>query len=532
MTSFCIRNPLDDSENVHDVSSSSSISEDTEFQALALVVFQCVANYLQSYELSNHVWRQLYLTNKVVDMVMIAVKCRSRKHLSVVFNILYNCIRYEHVYVQMGGLLEKEEKRTEELKLEEFIRNRPLLCQLLLSVVDCCEVGSQGQLSSAFLHGNGTSCHLLDTGHTQEEKVDPVMSWMYLLLELLIKCGKLSQLFVVVGPTCDGYSEAQTTTSLKLLSTQLVIEELKQTKSKCRVSCEQLILMNCIFDIFDDESFTYTSHLKHELSTITSQDDMDLKVEASNCSKNCCRDLWMLVHVLATYLDTGIDKMDKGWNDENRKEDEGGGDDRRDDLFDKQLINSSVLNLMRLLSTIMIQFYSQGKTLLGRKIRKSLMISTPTLIRKVISLLPRDAAITRSNSASKGNTAPHMHVHVDIVKSSLRLVATMIYDCRDLQNELRVCGGLAVVLSHCGTDFSNPLSREWALFCVKNACENNEENVNFIDSLKPARVFQHVALESRGIEVNLDADGKLKFNNTGNTYNSDSDTDCFPSDER
>ena len=89
MRSLCIQNPLEEEDeekymSLSSRSSSSSLSDEEEFKALSLVVFQCVANYLQGYELSNQVWGKLYQSNVIADMVMISVKCKRRKHLSVV----------------------------------------------------------------------------------------------------------------------------------------------------------------------------------------------------------------------------------------------------------------------------------------------------------------------------------------------------------------------------------------------------------------------------------------------------------------
>ena len=46
-----------------------------------------------------------------------------------------------------------------------------------------------------------------------------------------------------------------------------------------------------------------------------------------------------------------------------------------------------------------------------------------------------------------------------------------------VQDELRESGCLATVLCHCATNFENPLAREWALLCVRNACEDEDANV-------------------------------------------------------
>ena len=513
MRSLCIRNPLDeeDKDELMTSSPSSSLSDEEEFKALCLVIFQCLANYIQDYELSNHIWGKLYQTNVVADMVMISVRCKRRKHLSVVLNILYNCIRLErpsiHEVENGGRSIERY------LKIDELMANRQLLCQILLAIIDCCESNSQSQFALKLSHQD-----IISTSNCKEaSEVDPVMSWMYLFLELLMKHGRISQLFLVVGPTTNGYDYTHATMSDRYMYSQIT-DTLQHTK--CTINYEQLILINCIIDIIDDESCNYVDDLQRELSALRYEDIMDLKAQnpsietESTYSNKSSHDLWTFVHILAQHLISAIDVMNLGYRPENRN---GGPTDS--DMFDEQLKNSSLLHSMRLLSSVMIKFFSEGRTLLGQNVRKSLVLTFPTVIRAIVSLLPQDAAITRSHSSSMSGTVPHIDVDNDLVKSTLRFIAAIIYDCKESQDELRICGGLATVLSYCGTDFTNPLSREWALFCVKNACDNNEENVNFIDSLKPTKVFQHAILESRGIRVDLDCDGKLAFNDMKNAGN-------------
>ncbi len=90
----------------------------------------------------------------------------------------------------------------------------------------------------------------------------------------------------------------------------------------------------------------------------------------------------------------------------------------------------------------------------------------------------------------------------------------MILACifHTLQDTMREKGGLPVILSNCGTDFENPLVREYAIICLRNACEGNMENQAYVDSLKPQQILQDDVLASHGITVNLDPEtGGIKF---------------------
>lgn len=81
------------------------------------------------------------------------------------------------------------------------------------------------------------------------------------------------------------------------------------------------------------------------------------------------------------------------------------------------------------------------------------------------------------------------------------------------QDLLRESGGFAAVLSRCGTDLHNPLVREWAILCVRNACENNQENQKFIEELQPQEaIIQDENLKAQGYRIEVDhSKGKFEL---------------------
>lgn len=77
------------------------------------------------------------------------------------------------------------------------------------------------------------------------------------------------------------------------------------------------------------------------------------------------------------------------------------------------------------------------------------------------------------------------------------------------------------MLSHCATDFGHPVSREWALLCVRNACEAHTGNQTFIQELRPQEVvIQDEKLREQGLRVEMNTEtGQFKFINTNTKDN-------------
>ena len=68
------------------------------------------------------------------------------------------------------------------------------------------------------------------------------------------------------------------------------------------------------------------------------------------------------------------------------------------------------------------------------------------------------------------------------------------------------------------TDFDNPLCREYALMTIRNLCEGNILNQQFIESLQPQQVLQDPELLAKGIKIEIDPlSGKFKFHQISKT---------------
>ncbi|CCG81168.1 Putative uncharacterized protein [Taphrina deformans PYCC 5710] len=88
------------------------------------------------------------------------------------------------------------------------------------------------------------------------------------------------------------------------------------------------------------------------------------------------------------------------------------------------------------------------------------------------------------------------------------ILSNLSYGNKDVQDSVRKLGGLPLVLGQCNIDELNPYLREHTLFCIRNLLENNKENQDVMDSIKPVGVEQSKELSDLGYSAEL-KDGKI-----------------------
>nr|CCA15377.1 conserved hypothetical protein [Albugo laibachii Nc14] len=93
-----------------------------------------------------------------------------------------------------------------------------------------------------------------------------------------------------------------------------------------------------------------------------------------------------------------------------------------------------------------------------------------------------DPQSTRSNF--KTNKEGDIRVPPGYRSHMIAVIGNLCYRARVHQDLLRRLGGIPLVLNHCIIDERNPLIREWSLVAIRNICEDNAENQQFIASLK------------------------------------------------
>lgn len=67
----------------------------------------------------------------------------------------------------------------------------------------------------------------------------------------------------------------------------------------------------------------------------------------------------------------------------------------------------------------------------------------------------------------------------------IRAIGNLSFRQKQHQDVVRERGHLELFLNHCNIDDANPLVREWSLVALRNLCEGNEANQQYIHALKP-----------------------------------------------
>ncbi|KAI0272467.1 spinocerebellar ataxia type 10 protein domain-containing protein [Gloeopeniophorella convolvens] len=67
----------------------------------------------------------------------------------------------------------------------------------------------------------------------------------------------------------------------------------------------------------------------------------------------------------------------------------------------------------------------------------------------------------------------------------VRLLGILCHDNRAVQDRVRLCEGIPIVLNLCVIDERNPYLREHALFALRNLLQGNPENQAVVDAIKP-----------------------------------------------
>ncbi|KAF8661318.1 hypothetical protein AX16_001415 [Volvariella volvacea WC 439] len=82
------------------------------------------------------------------------------------------------------------------------------------------------------------------------------------------------------------------------------------------------------------------------------------------------------------------------------------------------------------------------------------------------------------------NAPPDTSGFTYLKRDLVRLLGVLCFKDCGVQDSVRNCGGVEVIMNMCVIDESNPYLQEHAIFTLHNLLDNNKENQNVVDSIK------------------------------------------------
>ncbi|KAI4238782.1 MAG: hypothetical protein L6R40_005637 [Gallowayella cf. fulva] len=92
----------------------------------------------------------------------------------------------------------------------------------------------------------------------------------------------------------------------------------------------------------------------------------------------------------------------------------------------------------------------------------------------------------------------------NLKKLVVLVLSSLVWKSPTVQNQIRACGGVEMILACCNFDANNPYIREHAIMCLRFLLEGNAENQAIVENLKP-----------RGAAAGTDGDGEESVGERG-----------------
>jgi ataxin-10 len=107
------------------------------------------------------------------------------------------------------------------------------------------------------------------------------------------------------------------------------------------------------------------------------------------------------------------------------------------------------------------------------------------------------------NAESLGPHHPDPTGFVNLKRDLVRLLGILVYEDKTIQDRIRLCDGIPVIMNLCVLDERNPCKsqktllapissspllvlREYALFALRNTLQGNIENQKTVDAIQPS----------------------------------------------
>ncbi|OQR85273.1 hypothetical protein ACHHYP_12023 [Achlya hypogyna] len=131
-------------------------------------------------------------------------------------------------------------------------------------------------------------------------------------------------------------------------------------------------------------------------------------------------------------------------------------------------------------------------------VRDLVLSFVPVLVQQM-----QRASASRQGDLTNKPQAPteHAEYYYGYKSAGVRVLGNLVHRNPVVQDLMRSCGGIEVLLNSCNIDETNPMIREWALVALRHACEGCEANQEYIKALAPQGVHSEVDLAKMGAKA-------------------------------
>lgn len=304
------------------------------------------------------------------------------------------------------------------------------------------------------ISGSATTATLLPADHDNE---DPAFEWICLLFRVLFEAGYTKDLYNAVGA--------------HMLS-----------RLWSRVTPEQLILLRML-------KLWVTSHF--ESSGGRQQRPDQQRAPSSNSGAVASLALFEFLKSTWVFVITEDDEDRPEEAEEERK------------LMWIELENEAKLLLLDALGEV-TQFASLIHTEAAQQLLESLLAE----LQRVWQLRRLGVKAGGAQEAAATNCPTGTDILAPLTGGEpfgyrsgiIRAIGNLSFRYSAHQDVVRELGYLPLFLNHCNIDDANPLIREWSLVALRNLCEGNEANQQYINALKPQSAYPQTQSESASQE--------------------------------
>ncbi|KNC97859.1 uncharacterized protein SPPG_06855 [Spizellomyces punctatus DAOM BR117] len=166
---------------------------------------------------------------------------------------------------------------------------------------------------------------------------------------------------------------------------------------------------------------------------------------------------------------------------------------------------------------LILQFFARVTPELGpdakmKLVKAGLADTLLTLLNLASKLYPRSTLSKRSSSdATPASSVPPQGFFM-IKSDTVKVLANLCYEAKEVQDEIRRIGGIPVILNECRVDDNNPYIKEHAILAIRNLCDGNTENQDLVASLTPQGIApeSEQMLDEAGIQAKVDDSGRVR----------------------